>query len=477
MPKKLQIKLLSQSAELLNVTNCLAGQVSVLRSESPSELKPYQRALSGIQGRERFVITVDGSEYRPDQHNLIGFGEVAPHSGMTVSSYLSSVGILEGAISGLLVSFGIEGIADKLCSSLSPDEERKVRLFAATADPSKALIINEPFEPISSQWRVNVAELLLDFATSKNGLVVIPSLSYRPDAWVDNQAITRHQVGQSLRKTIGFGSADSESTNMMNQIRDLVRENPASSIQGESRRSGAAASLGAAAIGLAQGGVNEGSFSDSRVSPSAPSVKISVSKALGAATLCGLIMWGTVKLIPQRGEDVALNATNSPQISPETQQQPAPSDPSPPLPSDASQKVAEGSKEGVPGKKVGVETVQVALVLDKYPLAIRQSILDTAHGVIGEIPRIDQPQEAQKVGAHPQDEEGNLYKLLEKAGTQGRSGDDQPPAFDSSDSVDDDSGDIAQLEPDADPDQESRREEIRQKFLQAIQAAAQNQDE
>jgi hypothetical protein len=474
MPKKLQIKLLSQSAELLNVTTCLAGHVSVLRSESPSELKPYQRALSGNQGRERFIISVDNSEYKTDQHNLIGFGESPHTSSLTVAAFLSSAGLLEGAISGLLTSFGLEGLEEKPCSSLTPDADRKIRLFAATADPTKALIINEPFEPILSQWRDQVADLLLDFAGSKNGIVVIPSLSYRPDSWVDNATVIRHQVGQSLRRTIGFGAAGSESTNLMNQIRDQIRDegNLPSPAQ-QRREDGHPLSLSAAALASTLESQEGAPALNARRVGGPFSRQATVLKALGAAGLCGLIMWGTPRLLPRKPDSAGTNSGQASITQPNAAQGGASAVTNS---AENAKLLVSGEKEST-GKQALPEKMVVAFVLDKYPASIRASILDTAHGVIGEPAASAGPAEIPRAGNQPQkDESGNLYKLLEKASDSGRDNDQSFPAS-GADSLDDEDRDIPQLEPEADPDQEARREEIRQKFLQAIQAAAQNRDD
>ena len=73
--ERLQIKLLSNSGELLRCVNCFAGQVTVLRGHSSADLQPYLRALAGIPGPERVSITIDDNEYSASHSNLIGFGE------------------------------------------------------------------------------------------------------------------------------------------------------------------------------------------------------------------------------------------------------------------------------------------------------------------------------------------------------------------------------------------------------------------
>jgi hypothetical protein len=485
MPKKLQIKLLSQSAELLSMTNCSVGQVSVLRAESPAELRPYQRALGGNQGKERFVITVDGKEYNTEEHNLIGFGEVAPHAGLTVGQYLASRGLIEGAISGLLMAYGIEGIETKLCSSLSPDEERKVRLFAATSEPSKVLIINEPFEPISSSWRERVAELLTDFARTKNGLVVIASLSYRPDAWIDNPVIARHQVGQSLRRTIGFGSAGSESNQLINQLRDQIRNEDAHSAPAaplpppprEERPQAAAMSLGAAVMG----GINKMETAEiedenpSELEPTNSSglfTAIKVGTVLGAG---GLGIWAALTLIqiyPIPHKDAGKGKAEMSQ--PDSSIKNGPKTSSPP-----NNETLQPSSDVASAKSVSNSKPKDSFVLDKYPESIRVSILDTSRGIMGDPSQVIADQAPLVADQKPADQSGNFYKLLESAGSdKNEGGAPAPPEWESTDTSNSWSAPESSepVEYDA-SEEEERREAIRQKFLEAIRAAAERREQ
>jgi hypothetical protein len=470
MPKKL----------LLSITNCSAGHISVLRADSPSELRPYQRALSGNQGKERFMITVDGVEYKTEDHNLIGFGEIPPHSGLTVSQYLSSAGLIEGAISGLLLSFGIEGIEQKACSALSPDEERKVRLFAATADPSKVIVIHEPFEPIMSSWRERLAEFLSDFVRTKNGLVVVVSLSYRPDSWIDNPIISRHQVGQSLRKTIGFGSADSEGSQLINQLRDQMRAEAGATVPsappGDQRTQTAAMSLGAAAM-LGQD-VTEIGFEESYTEETPTFLGRSVSPGaitalkggvgLGAA---GLGIWASLALL-------GILPGKHPEKPPaqvaaliQNEQEPKVAQPPPLAPSDPNTHSGATARQNTSEKPPAP-----TYILDRYPELIRVSLLDTSKGALGEPAAPEAPGEPPKPA---NDTSGNFYKLLESASTD--KGDSNAPS--GMWQQPEESG--AWTEPEsADPvpefnasEEEERREAIRQKFLEAIRAAADRREE
>lgn len=428
-------------------------------------------------------MTVDGVEYKTEEHNLIGFGEIPPHSGLTVSQYLSSVGLIDGAITGLLMSFGVEGIAQKSCSALSPDEERKVRLFAATAQPAKAIIINEPFEPIMSSWRERMAEFLADFARTKNGLVVVTSLSYRPDSWIDNPTISRHQVGQSLRKTIGFGSLDSEDAQFINQLRDQIQaENnppPPAPSQPEHRPQAAAMSLGAAAM---LGGETTATHVEEHLVAESPGFlklplnpgAITALKAGAGIGAGGLGIWAALALL---GIVPSTSPEKQPaQVAAVIQQDPNGSQTAPPSSDGASQ--SHTHPQGSARLNGSVEPLKSGYVLDRYPEPIRVSLLDTSKGTLGEAALPDAPVAPAKASS---DTNGNFYKLLESASTD--KGDpasreanwQQPEDFGSWQEPE-----SSQPEPELEfnpTEEEERREAIRQKFLEAIRAAAERREQ
>ena len=467
MPKKLQIKMLSESGELLNVTNCAAGQISVLRAESPSELKPYQRALSGFQGKERFVMVLDNTEYRPEQHHLIGFGEMPPHSGQTVAQYLIGEALTEGSVGSLLMAFGLENCAERQCSSLSLDEERRVRILGATISAEKALILNEPFEPISSQWRERFAEYLSEYARTKSGLVVVASLSYRPDNWIDNATISRQQVGQALRKTIGFGSHDSETTQLMNQLRDQLRQEQSDD---SSRPLAAAASFGAIATATGSADEQEANYVPHEIH--APwwqqpftLVALKGASALGAGSIgiwAALTFTGvldaTDQNAPARSDKTAM-ATSPDQTLKKIAESKG----------DATAQHAAASLDSGSGEKI-----KTALLLDKYPEVIKVSLFDTSRGVMGEVAVSEEPIQAQPA----QQKSGSLYSLLESASS------DKPETvqdFGRLESSDDEPQSSASWSEPSEPvdasEEESRREAIREKFLEAIRAAAERRQQ
>lgn len=474
MPSKLQLKLISNSGELLNVVTCHAGKISVLRASSPSDLRPYQRALSGSSVKENLEVVCDGAEYRPDEHILIGFGEHSPTAGLSVKEFLTKQGISELAVDSILLSIGLESVVAKRCSELTPDQEARLRLVAATANPEKLLILNDPFEHIASQWRERTAEMLTNYARTRRALVVVPALTYRPESWIDNECIERIEVGQTSQRTIGFGSAGSQSNAMINDLRDKLRADPrfaqqesaAASPQREAAPLAAAASIAAA--------MDVGDLSESTTTAPRsliPSLLKVSSVTLGVAA-GGWLAVSFSHLTPttpksaQKPEQVALTTTKPL----------APSDANPAQSSKAeapaikpeTQPVSQTQPEG-PAKLANPPAdPKTDYVLDSYPAIIKASLVDTSKGVssFGNQPSAPIAQApAQNAAAGS----GNLFSLLAQAGSN--KPDPNAGSLDSgsyaSDAV------PAQAEEPASPaEEEQRREEIRNRFLEAIRASA-----
>jgi hypothetical protein len=222
--KKLQIKEISPSGQLLSCINVFAGQVTVFRATSNEELFPYVRSLAGMSGPEKFIIELDGEAYLPTSHSLIGFGERFNASDNLVSDFLKESGVPNGNITSLLYAYGLDDIYNAKCIALSRCQERRLRLLAAAYSRNKILVVNDPFDPISGEWRERFAELLLQLARNQSQIVLVPNLSYRPQAWIDNEAVARVQVGQNIQKTVGFSNQSSSIQSMIIQIRETLQK-------------------------------------------------------------------------------------------------------------------------------------------------------------------------------------------------------------------------------------------------------------
>lgn len=492
MLRKLQIKLLSNSGELLNLVTCHAGQVSVFRGASPSELRPYQRALTGSAGRERFSISLDGGDFVSDHHTLVGFGEPSPHHGMSVREFLHNSGFLDGSIEGILIAYGLAHVGDTLCTNLTQDEERRVRLIAATNSPDKILIANEPFEPIATAWRERFAELLLSFARSRNGMVVVTSLSHRPECWINNESIARIEVGQTAQRTIGFRAEGANNTKFIEELRQMLgdeekvrqllsQQNPPASEDTTTTNAARTASAAGAVGAISPTTRSEGESAHGAIAPSiAPLSSPLVFKVLGGlgiglVALGGLYVsgdWHELRQTASLGSP-ALDSTNPNQTIPAEQvalstTQPLDVNSNSSEPAEDPANISGDKQTAAVVYAPNVEQVtQPKFLLDEYPEVIRASLVLTAQGILS---ASQDSSEAPASGAAPETARkapaGNLFTLLQGAsskepeGTEGSASYQPPP--------------VVESDPEQFRDAEERREAIRQKFLEAIRSAAEN---
>lgn len=478
MPSKLQLKLLSTSGELLNVINCTSGRVCVFRGNTPSDLRPYQRALIGTHGKEKISVNVDGKDYNSEEHNVLGLGEAAPHSGMTVRQFFARCGVQDESLASLLSSYGLDGIADMKCSTLSPDQERRVRILFSISQPDKVLVANEPFEHITSQWKERFAELLLDFARLKSGLVVIPSLSYRPECWIDNSLVARIEVGQSIQRTIGFGQAGSEANEMIEELRRKIQADE----RGEQRetRPQAAMMSGAAAIG-AMGRPEELAPppSDFALIKAWLTSSDSMAFKIVSSLLAAGVGVGSALFVVQMLSDMPADTPPSQVASVKQPLQPASAkneQPQGQIDSAVNNASVQAPQDG--GGSAGSlkqDKPATRYILDGYAEMIKASIVNTAHGNAGEVAAPAQQNAPEQREAA---KSGNFYSLLEQAGSS-TSGDGgasaPPPAYEQEEEEEYNSDPVAEAAIDP-TEEDQRREEIRSKFLEAIRAAAERRE-
>lgn len=225
--KRLQIKLLTKGGEVANCINCFSGQITVLRADSEEALTPYLRALAGMSGAERIILNFENNAYQVGQTTQIGFAERLPYT-QSIHSLLENMGIKYQAISGLISTYGLEEATQiSKIGQLTPCQLRRLQFLIARVVPTPILVLNDPFEPISFPWREKVAKLILDDTTANDRVTIIPLLTYRPQGWIDNHAIVRIQVGESIQKTIGFTSDSEATSRAIDLVRRLVKDEEA----------------------------------------------------------------------------------------------------------------------------------------------------------------------------------------------------------------------------------------------------------
>lgn len=209
--------------------NATAGRLTVLRAFAPSQLEAYRRAITGIPGPERILVTIDGNDFNPEDHILIGFGESYRSISGTVRDFFFDTDINPNTLPAILLSYGLDSVADTPIASLTESEARQCRLLAAVHQTKKLVLLHNPFEVLNSDWRERFAELLLTYVTNKEVPLLITSMTYRPECFINNELIQRVQVGETDQRTIGFGQAPSEYKDLIEELRSTVKKPKANS--------------------------------------------------------------------------------------------------------------------------------------------------------------------------------------------------------------------------------------------------------
>lgn len=485
---QLQIKQLSPNGQLLNCVNCFSGQVSVLRTNTQAAIRPYMNALAGISGPERFIIEIEHEPYVPHANNLIGFGErFVPDDG-NVEEYLSQNKIPQNLINSLLVSYGLENCSNLPCAKLNRCEERRLRILAAVYDASKILVINDPFDPISSEWRERFAELLVNFARTKSQIVIVPFLSYRPECWIDNEFIARIQVGESIQKTIGFTSQSTNIQAMINQIREEHKSDSSDNIavagtsnvksgaykQAEPRRSDA--------VNLSELQWDEeqeaAPLEEEIYNEKQPALRRHFSKIMATGFAFVILFF----LFSDNGKKAASSVAGN-QTLPASQQNSAVIEPNPDISNELPAKPnlpEQPAQEGIalpnlPKTEIIEPTEQRLALVMRYPEHIKDSIIRATNSkaATGLIKKNIEGSEgtSNKKNAVASD----FLKLLATAGSSSENSETQGASEEtgSNESPPDPSYGAPNeeyVQPDS-TDEQARREQIRQKFLEAIQRA------
>lgn len=221
--QELQINRLSETGEVQRRIRCLNGRVTVFRAYTPSEIEVYKRAITAkSSGNERFSILLDGVTLVPDEHIFLGFGEPELTSAEMLTEHFLNAGIKKDCLDSMLLMYGLGGMGTRKVSELLPAEKTIVQMITATQSNTKVLVLNEPFSSVPEQWREPLAQRLVEFAWGKKAIVVVVALSYRPACWIDNEFVTRVQLEGVRSATIGFGSGALSSAPLMKEARSRL---------------------------------------------------------------------------------------------------------------------------------------------------------------------------------------------------------------------------------------------------------------
>lgn len=224
--EQIEINRLGSHGEVKRRIRCLAGHITVFRANDPQLLKLFANGLMGVAvPGERFSVLLDNTPFNADVHPRIGYGErFRPDDVTTVGEFLANAGVPADAVDSLLLSHGLGGLAREACKNLSPEEDRMVRLLSIAYSDAGVVILNDPFALVPETWRNTFARDLSNFAWQKRAIVVVPALSDRPDDWIENEIVSRIQLEAPRKKTIGFGGSGADDIETQKMIEAIRKE-------------------------------------------------------------------------------------------------------------------------------------------------------------------------------------------------------------------------------------------------------------
>ena len=365
-PQRLEIIHLSDSGEEKRKIICLAGRISVFRSRFEEALELYGKALSGAPISERFSILLDGKSFDPGSHVMLGFSDTPLQAEpRTIGVFLRDHGVREETLENLLLSFGLGGLRQAPCNQLSPEQQRILALLAALNSKEQVLVLRDPFVGLKETWIEKIADFLAEWTWRQKKIVVVSKLSTRPEAWVDNEYISRIPLEKPRQHTIGFGGNDESSMDVIHELREKLR-------QEVERPKAEAVTFPEAVPSLSQRArTNAGLANSSTRHKQAPANKSIKSKAsyapqLQMALFCALIGLGLS--IGFGGEEAKLSKSQQMAAIPEDQQP-------------ASQASDSGTQTNQPDAATPPTAAQApvvpvaAKVIEMYPVEIKDAIV------------------------------------------------------------------------------------------------------
>ena len=212
-------RILSDGAVAKTVT-CRSGRIAVFRSHAPEKLYEYELALRGkLENPSSFRIMFDGKAYDPTQAIFIGFENIRYRAETTARTLLSESGVPANELDTILQEHGLYSIGEKALTDLSTQEAHALALLQISLQSFPLLIMKDPFLSIPDKFREMYAHTLANGIWKNKGIAIVASLSWRPDAWIDNDIITRVQIDQTARRaTVGIGG-ENPLTELAQQLR------------------------------------------------------------------------------------------------------------------------------------------------------------------------------------------------------------------------------------------------------------------
>ncbi len=204
-PQKLEILRYFANGELNRRVVCLAGSVSVFRSNDENLLEKYSNLLLGKGSEEKFEIILDGSPCNLNNLMLIGNQDLSTHE-RPLTQYLIDSGFPNATVADELAKYGLETFAHKPCCALAPVQWRIAQIMASWWTWNRISVLFDPFRGMPAEYIEPLAVRIAKTAWEVRSIVVVPDLKVRPNSWVENELVQRVALERPKKRTVGSGN-------------------------------------------------------------------------------------------------------------------------------------------------------------------------------------------------------------------------------------------------------------------------------
>lgn len=220
--EKIVIKELSNKAEIINIFNCLSGNITVFTG-SETAIDALERTFSGVYEKNDLRISVNDSQrFNPSEHILVGYNTILKDTTLSVENILKNYNFDLNDIDVILNTYGLHNTRELKLYELDEDKKKRLEYAIAFQEDNKALIIKNPFRDLINQWKEPIAKFIHTYANIKKLPVIITELDYESSFWNNNHFIKKYKLGIARTKTIGFGTNNQDLKDFLSQIRNEI---------------------------------------------------------------------------------------------------------------------------------------------------------------------------------------------------------------------------------------------------------------
>lgn len=235
--ERLEVIRRAANGDIYRRITCLAGRVTVLRSRDDAEVEMYDEVLRCTREIERFSVLLDGRPFNVEQQLRVSCAEdPLASSALSLWQFLKDHGFPGDRISARLEEVGLGGLEYAPIRELTSQQRRVLFIVHATEVSDRVIVLHDPFLGVPTPYAEVLARRFAESAWKHSTIAVVTKLTARPEAWVENEHITRVQLERPRDRTIGFGGGELSSSEFIQAFREQLRQADSAVIAPEKRQ-------------------------------------------------------------------------------------------------------------------------------------------------------------------------------------------------------------------------------------------------